>query len=96
MPRNRISLSEENVKIISFKEFSSYGTNCADRDKMRSILSKAIASELTDRQRECVVNYYYGGMSTTQIASNLNLNKSTVARHIKAAKRRLSHLASYY
>lgn len=45
---------------------------------------------LTPRQREIVRLYFFEGMKIPEIASVLSLYKSTVSRHLEAAKKNLS------
>jgi len=63
---------------------------------MKRVLSTAIRCELTPRQRECVVMYYYDNKKMPDIAFELSLSVSTVSRHIKAGVRKLKNIANYY
>lgn len=96
MRHSLIGFDDKNTNFIAFSNFSSYGSNNSDIARMKQILSKAIATGLTDRQRECVVMYYYDSQKLDDIAHKLSLSKSTVSRHIKAAKVKLKNLAKYY
>ena len=96
MRHNLLGLNDRNRDIIAYNNFSSYGTNNSDIKRMKQILSKAVSSELTDRQRECVMLYYYANKTMNEVASILSLSKSTVSRHIKAAKLKLKNVAKYY
>ena len=46
---------------------------------MKKALVKAINSELTDRQKQMVTEYYFEGTSVTEIAKKHGLSKSTVS-----------------
>lgn len=96
MRHNLIGFNDRNTDIITYVNFSSFGTNHADIEQMKHILKRALLSELTLRQRECVTMYYYDNMKMREIASLLSLNPSTVTRHIKAALRKLQNVARYY
>ncbi|MBR2715667.1 MAG: sigma-70 family RNA polymerase sigma factor [Ruminococcus sp.] len=96
MRRSNIELNEKNSDFILFNNYSSYGSNRADILKMKVILSKALKSELTGRQRECIMMYFYENKRMRQIAKELSLSPSTVTRHIKAGKRKLENIAKYY
>lgn len=96
MRHSKISITEKNQDIIAFSAFSSYGTNKEDINTMKRILSKALSQELTERQKECIELYYFRDMKMKDIAAMLSVSPSTVTRHIKAAKRRLIHVAQYY
>ena len=62
----------------------------------RVFLKMLIANELTDMQRICATAYWLEGEKQKDIASHLGLHKSTVSRHIKAAKKKLQNVAQYY
>lgn len=76
-------------------QFTGGSTNHRDIQRMKNLLSAAIQTELTDRQRECLILYYLKGLQMNQIAVQLNLNPSTVSRHISAARRKLKKLRRY-
>lgn len=96
MQHRFIGLNDKNKDIIAFTNFSSTGTNCEDRNRMKQILSQAIVSELTMRQRECIMMYFYDNKKMKDIATELSLSPSTVTRHIKAGLNNLKSIAKYY
>ena len=96
MRHKLISLSDLNKDFVAFSTYSDSDNNTADILKMKRILRKALKSELTDRQRQCITMYYIDNMKMYQIASSLSLSPSTVTRHIKAATKKLRNLAQYY
>ena len=63
---------------------------------LKRILHKAIQSELTERQRECVLMYYFQNMQMKEIAENFGLSPSTVSRHISAAQKKLRRIVAFY
>ena len=63
---------------------------------MKKILSMAVLNELTERQRICIIDYYFNGKKQKEIAENLGIDSSTVSRHIIKARDKLRHIASYY
>ncbi len=82
---------------ISYLAYTSSGdTKAADKSKMKKILKKAIAEELSGMQKYCLVEHFIRGRKMKDIASELDINPSTVTRHIKRAKEKLRHIASYY
>ena len=89
-------VSHENFDIIKICEFGSYETNDSNILKMKSILQKAIANELTEKQQYCVYEHFIVGRQMKDIAAELNLNPSTVTRHIQNAILRLKRVAKYY
>lgn len=57
--------------------------NKAEIQRMKVFLRKAMENELTDRQRQCLCEYYLNEKSMKQIAAELNIHPSAVSRHIK-------------
>ena len=72
------------------------GGNNKKREMLKRILHKAIQSELTERQRECVLMYYFQNMQMKEIAENFGLSPSTVSRHISAAQKKLRRIVAFY
>lgn len=72
-----------------------YSDNSKQLEMLKRSLNKAIKSELTECQRIAVEEFFYNGKSVTQIALELGVNKSTVSRHLKRAKEKLSHALKY-
>ena len=65
------------------------------RQRLLHNLTKAVAEELTPRQREMLHLYYYEQLNMVQIAARLGVNKSTVSRTLCRARRRLHHILQY-
>lgn len=92
-----VHFNDKNTNKITFvKHLSNGSTNNESRKQMKTILSKAITTELTEMQRICIVEYYINDKKQKEIAQELGLNNSTVSRHIAAATRKLRNIASYY
>lgn len=96
MRHSKISLTNEEANNIPYYDFDFSENNNDEISRMKKILSKAIASELTDRQRFCLSEFYLKGKTMKSIAQELNLNPSTITRHIKNAERRLKKIAECY
>lgn len=62
------------------------------RERLYSQIMKATKTMLTEKQRLCFLMYFSEGKHMTQIAAELGVNISTVSRHIKAARKKLSKL----
>lgn len=91
--RNRlISLDSQIEDDYLMEGMGSYGDNTRKRERMKRMLSKAMLIELTARQNECLSKYYFENKSMAEIADELGINKSTVSRHIRAARRKLTKL----
>ena len=70
-------------------DFMSSGSNARQIDNMKSLLRNAMNTELTDRQRAIMNDFYFGGKSVTEISEKYGVNKSTVSRHLKRSKEKL-------
>ncbi len=70
-------------------------TNHAQIERMRSALLKAINTELTERQKYILTEYYFNRRTMTDIATELGITKSTVSRHISRARDRLKTSLHY-
>lgn len=97
MQHKKIFLTEENADMISFRNYESgNNNNILQRLKMKKIMKRAITYELTPKQRYCLCEHFLKGRTMKSIASELELNPSTVTRHIQNALSRLQRVAKYY
>jgi DNA-directed RNA polymerase specialized sigma24 family protein len=65
------------------------------RRAMLSAIKQVSERELTDKQREVMQLCFFEGRSITEAANVLGKNKSTVSRHLAAAKRRIEQSLKY-
>ena len=72
-----------------------HSTNSRQLNAMKLALLRAIDSELTDRQKTMVVEFYFNGETVTSIARKFNLSKSTVSRHLSRSRERLKKALKY-
>ena len=70
-------------------------TNARRLTAMRQALSKAIDTELTERQRIITTEFYFLGESVTAIAKKHGVSKSTVSRHLSRSRERLKGALKY-
>lgn len=96
MRHSIFGITEKNSNLVFFESDFSSASNKSDLNRMRKIMMRAVLNELTTRQRECVVMYYYENKKIDHIAKELSVCKSTVSRHIKAAEKKLKNVAKYY
>ena len=99
MKTEKIHITDKNIDKVSYDFFqrsSNLGGNNKKREMLKRILHKAIQSELTERQRECVLMYYFQNMKMKEIAESFGLSPSTVSRHISAAQKKLRHIVAFY
>lgn len=59
------------------------------------VLAAAMKWDLTQRQRECVELYFFHRLTMNEIAQQLEVEPSTVCRHLKKAKLRLKRAFAY-
>lgn len=71
------------------------GDNSERRRRLLRNLPKAVAAELTPRQREILALYIDRGMTMSQIAQQLRINKSTVSRSLRRTFQRLRRCLEY-
>lgn len=71
-------------------------TNRREREEYRRFLYRAIKTQLTHRQTQVMLLYYFEGKNITEIAQELGLNKSTVSRTLRRSLNRLADLARLY
>ncbi|WP_417044407.1 sigma-70 family RNA polymerase sigma factor [Dysosmobacter sp.] len=69
--------------------------NAEQMDRLRRNLRQARERELTPRQRQMVALYYDRGLTMTQIAGRLGVNRSTVSRTLRRARDRLYRYLRY-
>lgn len=93
--RTSLGLDDRWQKYPVFGDLMSEGTNTAKLRMAADMLGKVVACELTERQRQCLSMYYYGGLTMPEIASELGINKSSVSRAIGRAKTRIERSMKY-
>lgn len=71
-------------------------TNRRQLEEYRRFLHRAIATQLTQRQRQILCLYYFDGCSMPEIAQQLGIHKSSVSRTIRTALDRLTSLSQVY
>lgn len=70
-------------------------SNSRQLNMMKKALTKAIESELTERQRIMVTEFYFNGLKVTEIAKKYKISKSTVSRHLSRSRERLKSTLKY-
>ncbi len=95
--RTRISALDndsEMFRLLKSKEASE------DNSKLRKIaikaLKKVIDEQLSARQKQYLVLYYYNNMDMPAIADECGVNKSTVSRTLNRAKQNIYKYMKYY
>lgn len=72
------------------------GCNQRQREEYRHFLYRAIKTQLTQRQKQVVMMHFFDGLTLTEIALQMRVNKSTVSRTLARALDRLTDLARLY
>ena len=80
------------VKNTLFEEMASFRL---PTKVQRKRVNRVIREELTDRQRQVLMAYYFDEKNITQIAADLGVNKSTVSRILHRAENRLKRFLKY-
>ncbi len=94
MDRNTFSLEIFGDRLKP-SNYLNNGTNERQVNYLKKQLKRAMDSELTERQREILSMFYFGGMSVTEIAVHYGVNKSTISRHLKRSREKLHAVLSY-
>ena len=96
MRHKKFFLTDENTDAVAYRNFLTDGKENSKQLKMKKLMKRAINYELTPKQRYCLCEHFLKGRSMKSIASELDLNPSTVTRHIQNALSRLRKVARYY
>lgn len=91
------------TKILSFNLLEQYLGNKTDDisdnknqiKKMSAAVHLALENELTNRQKTCIELYYFQNYKIPEIAKELNLNKSTVSRHLAKGRFAIKKTVEY-
>lgn len=65
------------------------------RQYVKKRMQMVIQEELTDLQRQTLLDYYYRRRTIPQIAAERNVNKSTVSRTLRRAEATLRRFMKY-
>ena len=84
--KSHIQKTKMNYRDPVFAVFCRAPFNAVERDKMLQDIKDAFASgKCSARSSECFWLYYRQGLTVDEIGKLLEVNKSTVSRHIKRA-----------
>ncbi len=91
-----LSLDDQINSEVSFSKYFESGENNNNTIKrMKKLLAAAIQNELTDRQKDCVIQYYYEKRSVKEIAENTGIKPTTVYKHINKARKAIKKCTCY-
>ena len=72
------------------------GSGDDKRSRLKRVLLKVINNELTPRQKEIIVLYYFKDMDTTEISARLGVSPQAVSAARARARLRLFRILQYY
>ena len=81
---------DQNIRDLLEEKDTSEGT------KLRRILLKIIKNELTPRQREIIMLYYFKRMDIASIADALGVTPQSVSTTMSRARLRIFRILQYY
>ena len=93
--RHRLLSLDEMERYVGRPDREEVSSNRPQLDRAAALLKTLIAKELTPRQRECVVRYYYQQETMEAIGRELGIGKPAVCRLLQRARRRLGKVLSY-
>ena len=64
--------------------------------RLRKVLLKVINNELTPRQKEIIMLYYFKGMDTLHIAERLGITPQAVSAAMSRGRLRIYRILQYY
>ncbi|MBR2284113.1 MAG: sigma-70 family RNA polymerase sigma factor [Ruminococcus sp.] len=65
-------------------------------EKLKRILLKVMKNELTPRQKEIIVLYYFKGLNTIEIGNQLGISPQAVSAVMARARSRMFRILQYY
>lgn len=95
--RIRISLLDNDKQMFDLMSQNEHSENNSGLRKIAiHALKKVIEEQLTTRQKQYIMLYYYEDVDMVQIAKQFGVNKSTVSRTINFAKQNIYKYMKYY
>ena len=95
MNRTFLSLGKREESTASFNAFLIGSSNAEKRKRLKKLLETGIKSELTERQKTCIMRYYAENTPAEEIAKELGITKATVYKHIRSGRKRLKKCVDY-
>lgn len=96
MKQVSMSAPEIDKKIREIYNFQSAETNNNTLKIIKKAVCEIIKNDLTERQKQIVVLYYYNNMKMIEISALLNVNVSTVSRTLARARKNIYDRTKYY
>lgn len=81
---------------MGIKRILSRGDKDSESSRLRSILLKVIKNELTPRQKEIIMLYYFKGADIADISEKLGISQQAVYAAMSRAKKTIYGILKYY
>ena len=81
---------------LGIKRILGYGNKDGNASRLRSILLKVINNELTPRQKEIIMLYYFKGEDVASISQRLGVSQQAVYAAMSRAKKTMFSILKYY
>ncbi|MCM1330395.1 MAG: sigma-70 family RNA polymerase sigma factor [Ruminococcus sp.] len=72
------------------------GSNSARHSLILKVLRNVVENEISPRQRQVIILYYFQKMNISEIACELGVNKSTVSRTVSRGRRNIMERLKYF
>ncbi len=79
-----------------FRDIIDGSSDSESRQKLKKILLNIIKNELTPRQKEIIMLYYFKGIDIVRIGEQLNITPQAVSAAMSRAKVRIFRILKYY
>ena len=99
MTHRRVHFSQGNEDKKMFELINELNSNSTNSDLRRCAMRairNVVENELTSRQKEVIMLYYYEKYNMPEIAQMLDVNISTISRTIKRARTHMFSVLRYY
>ncbi|MBR0512465.1 MAG: sigma-70 family RNA polymerase sigma factor [Ruminococcus sp.] len=98
MARNDINYSDKirGKEDSGIKRILGYGDKDEKTSRLRSILLKIINNELTPRQKEIIMLYYFKGTDIASISERLDVSQQAVYAAMARARNKIYSILKYY
>lgn len=96
MSKKRIAFNEAFIDQELFKTAQNQDENGPVRKMARRALREVITHNLTSRQKQFIMLYYYQNRTMEEIAAECGVNVSTVSRTLRRARNNIMERIKYY
>lgn len=87
---------EFDKKIIEMSTEDNAESNSEKIKKVKKVMLEVVKNDLTPRQKQLVMLYYYSNMTMVEIAEELGIDHSTVSKTLARARKNIMDRLKYY